>query len=320
MKIGEKIIVLRKEKGYSQEELASMLDVSRQSVSKWELNTSIPDLDKIIKLSEIFQVSVDSLVKEEEIVYEADSFRRLSDEEVERFLALKADNRLKTAIGVSLCILSPIVLIAGAGSYALGYFHSWLSSEEKAAFLGIIVLLVLVGIGVALLIMASASMSRYDWLEKEPVKISLSMRKKLEAVQNQDAKKNTMWMTIGVCLCILSVIPLFVSLMINEKYAPFGVAALLLLVSLAVFLFIYFGMMKDALEMLLQEGEYSIKEKQFRKEYSYFPGAYWCVVTAIYLLWSFISNQWEKTWLVFAVAGVLYAAIIAFLKARADRR
>lgn len=320
MKIGEKIIVLRKEKGYSQEELANMLDVSRQSVSKWELNTSIPDLDKIIKLSEIFQVSVDSLVKEDEIVYEADSFRRLTDEEVETFLLLKANNRLKVAIGVGLCILSPIFLIAGAGSYELGYFRSWISSEEKAAFLGIIILLVMVGIGVALLLMASSSMSKYDWLEKEPVKISVSMRKKLQDIQNRGEKKNTMWTTIGVCLCILSVIPLFVSLMINEKYVPFGIAALLFLVSMAVFLFIYFGMMKEAVEMLLQEGEYSIKEKQFRKEHSYFPGAYWCIVTAIYLFWSFMSNQWEKTWLVFAVGGVLYAAIIAVLKARADRR
>lgn len=64
MNLAEKIMKLRKEQGWSQETLASMLDVSRQSVSKWEIGTSVPDLDKIIKMSEIFDVTTDYLLKE----------------------------------------------------------------------------------------------------------------------------------------------------------------------------------------------------------------------------------------------------------------
>ena len=64
MILAEKIIKLRKQKGWSQEELAMNLGVSRQSVSKWESMTSIPDLDKIMKMSEIFEVSTDYLLKE----------------------------------------------------------------------------------------------------------------------------------------------------------------------------------------------------------------------------------------------------------------
>lgn len=64
MNLGEKIYTLRNEKNLSQGNLADMLDVSRQSVSKWENNIAVPDLDKIIKLSEIFGVTVDELVKE----------------------------------------------------------------------------------------------------------------------------------------------------------------------------------------------------------------------------------------------------------------
>lgn len=73
MVLAEKIIKLRKQNGWSQEELAMQMNVSRQSVSKWESGTSIPDLNKIIRLSEIFNVSIDILVKDEN--YEKISFK-----------------------------------------------------------------------------------------------------------------------------------------------------------------------------------------------------------------------------------------------------
>ena len=65
MKLYEKIYMLRTEKNLSQGDLAEMLDVSRQSVSKWETGASVPDLDKLIKMKEIFGVSIDELVCED---------------------------------------------------------------------------------------------------------------------------------------------------------------------------------------------------------------------------------------------------------------
>ena len=65
MILAEKIAYLRKQKEWSQEELASQLDISRQSVSKWESGASIPELDKIIGMSHIFDVSTDFLLKDE---------------------------------------------------------------------------------------------------------------------------------------------------------------------------------------------------------------------------------------------------------------
>ena len=60
--LSEKIINLRKSRGWSQEELAERLDVSRQSVSKWENNSAVPDLERIVNMSRIFEVSLDELV------------------------------------------------------------------------------------------------------------------------------------------------------------------------------------------------------------------------------------------------------------------
>lgn len=65
MTLGEKIQRLRNREGLSQEQLAEKIEVSRQSISKWELNQSTPDLEYIIQLSNIFEVSVDYLVKDE---------------------------------------------------------------------------------------------------------------------------------------------------------------------------------------------------------------------------------------------------------------
>ena len=65
MILAEKIALLRRRSGLSQEELAEQMQVSRQSVSKWESGTSIPDLEKILRLSALFGVSTDFLLKDE---------------------------------------------------------------------------------------------------------------------------------------------------------------------------------------------------------------------------------------------------------------
>ena len=66
MTLAEKILSLRTQRGMSQDDLAEKLEVSRQSVSKWETAQSTPDLDKIIKLADLFGVSVDQLVRDGE--------------------------------------------------------------------------------------------------------------------------------------------------------------------------------------------------------------------------------------------------------------
>ena len=94
MILADKIIELRKKAGYSQEELAEKMGVSRQSVSKWEGALSIPDLDKILLMSEIFGVSTDYLLKDEfgeelpapkEEISES-KFRKVSMEEANEFI------------------------------------------------------------------------------------------------------------------------------------------------------------------------------------------------------------------------------------------
>lgn len=69
MKLSEKILTLRKQRGWSQEELASKLNVSRQAVSRWELGSALPDANNVLQLSKLFEVTADFLLNDE---YESD--------------------------------------------------------------------------------------------------------------------------------------------------------------------------------------------------------------------------------------------------------
>ena len=118
MILADKIIELRKKNGWSQEELAEQLEVSRQSISKWEGAQSVPDMARIIRMSELFGVSTDYLLKDElerpelmESRTEDSPVRIVSMEEANAFLAVRQLNAGRVALGVMLCILSPVLLI-----------------------------------------------------------------------------------------------------------------------------------------------------------------------------------------------------------------
>lgn len=72
MEFHNKLYQLRKQKGLSQEELANRLNVSRQTVSKWEVGDSTPDMEKLVAISDLFEISLEKLVKGEETVYGGD--------------------------------------------------------------------------------------------------------------------------------------------------------------------------------------------------------------------------------------------------------
>jgi len=63
MKFSEKLLNLRKGKGMSQEKLAKSLNVTRQTISKWELNQTVPDMNKLVKIAKLFKISLDELTR-----------------------------------------------------------------------------------------------------------------------------------------------------------------------------------------------------------------------------------------------------------------
>ena len=231
MILADKIITLRKNAGWSQEELASQLGVTRQSVSKWEGAQSVPDLDKVVQMSRLFGVSTDYLLKdeleEEEFVEsEVDEtpLRRVTMEQAARYLALRKACAPKIALAVAMCIVSPVVIIflSAMADAGLGGI-----SENLAAGLGVSVILALVAIAVGIFLSCGAKMKEFDFLEKEPFEteygVSGMVRERRKAYE-PTASRCTI---LGVVLCILAVVPL----MLGVGLASSDVAALLVRVA-----------------------------------------------------------------------------------------
>jgi len=113
MTLGENIVRLRKGKGLSQGDLADALEVSRQSVSKWETDASVPELEKLVKLSELFEISLDELVRGEK--------ETVSSSVMEPSRQEKTGSPYKTAAIVLLCMAFAVLLVFTAlGSFLEG--------------------------------------------------------------------------------------------------------------------------------------------------------------------------------------------------------
>ena len=112
MTIGEKIYKLRTERNLSQGDLSEILEVSRQSVSKWENGAATPDLDKIIKLSEVFGITIDELVKSEEVSFQP-------EEKAPEIIIKKESSfpprKIIGTVLLSLSLIVTVVLLAAGG-------------------------------------------------------------------------------------------------------------------------------------------------------------------------------------------------------------
>lgn len=91
-------------------------------------------------------------------------------------------------------------------------------------------------------------------------------------------------------------------------------ALLLLLIAVGVNMMIRVSIIKSSYDTLLQEGEFSKSEKRVKRKLNALHGVYWCLVTAIYLGWSFWTMRWHFTWIIWPVAGVLFAAVSAIMR------
>ena len=116
MILADKIIRLRKKNGWSQEELAEKMQVSRQAVSKWEGAQTIPDLEKILMLSNLFGVTTDYLLKDEiedeEFTDESNtSVKRITLEQANDFLEWRKSASVRIAVGTLLCVIAVIPLL-----------------------------------------------------------------------------------------------------------------------------------------------------------------------------------------------------------------
>lgn len=317
MIFADKLTRLRKKSGMSQEELAEKMNVSRQSVSKWEGAQSVPDLEKILQLSGLFGVTTDYLLKDEledeEFVGKdtSENCRKITLAEANEFLELrkKASVRIALATFINIAAVAQLIVFGGTTTLPEPPF-----SENAAGVLGMIVMFVLAAIAVSIYLYTGARSRHFEFLEKEPFETEYGVvgmvKERQKAYRDTYVRSNI----IGTCLCVISPVPLFIgALSDNEFFTVLMFAATLLTAGVGVFFFITAGVREASMRKLLQDGGYTPKSKRRARLAAKVTPVYWGLAAAVYLVWLLIidgGKHESQSWVVFPVAGVLFAAVL----------
>ena len=327
MILADKIIDLRKKNGWSQEELAEQLSVSRQSISKWESAQSVPDMNRILAMSRLFGVSTDYLLKDElgpedtapvgaaPVQPGPDDLplRQVSMEDANAYLSAKEQEARLVAPGVMLCILSPVFLLVLLG---LREFYGFMT-EVQATGLGLAVLIGLIAWAVVLFVRANTIAAPYEVYEQEGIDTAYGVDGLVRERKAQYAPVHTRRLAIGIMLCVLSPLPLFLMMAVGKDDPRIiaAVGAMLLIVAVGVYLIVRTSILHGALDVLLEEGDYTRAQKLEARKNEPFSAIFWAVVLVLYLAPSFLTNAWDKTWIIWPIAGVTFAALCAILRA-----
>ncbi len=314
MILADKIIDLRKKNGMSQEDLAEKMDVSRQSVSKWEGAQSVPDLNKILRMSEIFGVSTDYLLKDDietAELSESDEnvppLRRVGMEQAQQSAAAAKKCSVKTALATALCIAAPTPFIMlGALSERYG---------DIVAVPGLALTLVIISIAVAVFIKTDSIMRPYKYLSEEDIDTEYGVSGLAKERLESFSPKYTNSIIIGVVLIILGAAAMLVTGALSERagknediLGAAGVCLMLFMIAAGVYLMVRDSIIRESYEKLLEEGSFSREKKKLRRAGSRGINImliYWMCIVAVFLCVSFILDSWKYSWIVFAAGGVL---------------
>ena len=281
----------------------------------------------------MFGVSTDYLLKdgpkegspaapgggEEPAAQPEDRARPVSLEEAGAYLKLADRLAPRMASAISLLILSPALLILLTAWAEYGVLPI---REDLAGGMGVAALLALVAAGAGALILMGMTLSRYDYLEEEalelPGEAAAMVRRLQEAFQPRWRRS----VAAGVALCILGAVPLALAAGMDagDLWETYCFLFLLVLVAAGVWLFVRFGMVVGSFQKLLQEGDYTLRKKATGRKLKYVPGVYWCLATAVYLAVSFGFGNWHRSWILWPVAGVLFAALYGVASAVVESR
>lgn len=323
MILADKIIRLRKKNGWSQEELAEKMNVSRQAVSKWEGAQTVPDLEKILMLGSLFGVTIDYLLKDEiedeEFTDDNDniSVKRITLAQANDFLEWRKTASVRIAAGTFLCIIAAIpLLILGAATEVPAYHIS----ENAAAGIGLTALLIIVAIAVAVFILCGSQNAPFAFLDKEPFETEYGVTGMVKEKQKGFRGTYTKFNVIATCLCVISPVPLFIAIFLQKDFLTVIMLTVTMLIAgIGTALYIISGVRWASMQKLLKEGEFAPNEKRKNRIKDTIGKAYWLITTAIYLGWSFLTDDWQITWVVWPIAGIMFAVVMCLCNLLADR-
>lgn len=315
MILADKIIKLRKKNGWSQEQLAEKLEVSRQSVSKWESAQSIPDINKMIKLSQIFGVSTDYLVKDE---IEDEKYGLGESLPVDREKAPDDDSRYLSVEEVNQYFVRTkrASAFGGAGSaIALSSLVPFLSFFVKSNIIFLVMGIFMLIIGSIMLYFCYAHSKKYSFLNEESLSLEYGAAGVAENHREKNQLKYQILNVMGIILMMLGIIyPFFPILMTslfgheNFVAALIGLILTLLSLSLGVALTFYSVSMKNAVKKILEEEQFAPEKKRMTKVTSKINLTFLALILIDLVISLFF---WETGLQILIILIILYAIIMS---------
>lgn len=296
MSLAENLQYLRAREGVTQEQLAERLDVSRQSVSKWESAASYPEMDTLLKLCDMFQVDMDTLLR-------GSVEKSLSEDTAgyDRFMTLYAR---KIAGGVSAIV----------GSVALWSFLSALGLSEM---LGTAILLLV--IAAAAVVFIASSMEEEHFRKKHPVIPDFYTEP-----QKERFHRRYIWYIAGgvgaILLGVVMMVLAFTVLPEREPYESYIGAAFLAVVACAVYFLIYGGMLEDKYNIAKynRQNNPTPEDRSRRRRATTACAVIMLLATAVFLTLGLGWDNWESATIIYPVGGVFCGAAWMLLGPRMD--
>ena len=313
MSFGSNLQTLRKQHGLTQEDLADALNVSRQTVSKWEQDICYPETEKIVAICKRYSVSMDQLMFGEldrldcsEADHE-ERAPRLSREEQEKYERHMNGFSIAIAAGVALVLLGVAVLLF------LQSFKPDLSSENVSSYdtAGVAALLIAVAAAAAVFVWFGI---QHEHFLRETDLTAVHFEKD---ILDRFTRRFAALMTVGVVLILAGVILLICFAEGAEATLVRITSCFMLLIAISVFLFVYGG---------IQHSKYFPEEKARQssapreKLSDAVCGSIMLVATAIYLVLGLVWNLWHPGWVVFPVGGILCGVVSSLLNVRKDEK
>ena len=296
MSLAENLQYLRAREGITQEQLAERLDVSRQSVSKWESSASYPEMDTILKLCDMFHVDMDSLLR--------GSVERTLSEDTAGYDRFMTSYARKVSGAVS-------AIIAGAALLCFLYAAGFPQMLGMAALLLIV--------AVAAVVLIASGMEEEHFRKKHPTVPDFYTER-----QKEDFHRRFIWYIAGgvggILMGVVLLALAFTVMPEREPYESMAGAMLLLIVACAVFFLIYGGMLEDKYNIpkYNRENNPTPEDRERRRRAITACAVIMILATAVFLFAGLAYDKWDWAVVIYPVGGVLCGAAWMLLGPRME--
>lgn len=291
MAFSENLQYIRASSGITQEQLAEQLDVSRQSVSKWESGASFPEMDTLLRICDLYDVNLDTLLRGS---VEAS---KLSDTVQYDAFMNRFARRISFSIGAIIAAIAVLMILNAL------CVHEMLS----AAFL-------LLVITVSVVIMVASGIQEENFHKKHPVIADFYTEEEKDAFH----QKFVWYIAGGVGAILFGVVLMVLAFAFfpeREPYESLIGAGFMLLVAAAVAVFVYGGIMNEKYK-IWKYNRNNNPTPEAKKRLNLTSAACACIMlvaTAIFVALGFTRNAWSTAWWVFPVGGILCGAVTVVL-------